>query len=134
MRRESGPSLVRIQDWEGRGPWRPGFSRRWIDEASDKPLPPPLMEEFANLDAVCAKAHRQGYHIGCAFHGWQGVLDWLTPIELKRLDAFGFKFVDASTCRILLKSDHQAVIASRTPLMALPVIPLPDKLESRRAA
>ena len=32
--------IFRVQDAEGRGPWKPGFSSQWMDEARPEWLPP----------------------------------------------------------------------------------------------
>ena len=42
--------VYRIQDEKGRGPWRPGFSIRWMD-AEGPDLPPPSLHILAKVAA-----------------------------------------------------------------------------------
>jgi hypothetical protein len=104
--------VYRIQDREGRGPWRPGFSRRWIEASSERPLPPALMDEFPGLHA----AFLPPYHYGCAVLSLnQLVCDWLLPIELDRLLRMGFAIVEIDDAEIIAESPNQVVVKRLKP-------------------
>lgn len=119
----TGQRLFRVQDREGRGPWRPGFSMGWIDPDKDDALCPPMTWEFPNWRAAVDKAAARGLaHFGCCVSGIQGVHRWFTPVELTRLRAFGFHLVDATSLTPICEGRSQILAASVQPLAWLPVI------------
>lgn len=109
----------RIQDAEGRGPWRPGFSHRWIDPMKDDSLCPPMMMEFPDWRKRVAR-HPWAVHIGCCVDGMAGVHRWFTPSELARLQGLGFYLVDATGLTPLIIGRSQIIGGSRFPLAYLP--------------
>lgn len=116
-------TLYRIQDAEGRGPWRPGFSHQWIDPDKDDSLCPPMMVEFPNWRARFTMFEARGFlHFGCCVRGIVGLHRWFTPDELERLRGFGFRLVDASTMHIVCEGKTQIIGASHWPLRWLPRI------------
>jgi len=113
-------ALVRIQDSDGRGPWRPGFSLLWI-EANGPSLGKPVHEEFEDFTEIVKKAHREGKHIGCAVR--KNKIDlWFTGHELQKLKSLGFQFVECLGCEILSESEMQAIVSHRLPLKYLPKV------------
>ena len=112
--------LYRVQDREGRGPWRPGFSIEWLDEASDRPLPVPITNEVPDFHRIVRVAHEDGLHIGCAVRGRDGVFKWFLASELTRLKELGFRLVCCNRCKILAETPTQLLIGSRSPLARLP--------------
>ena len=111
--------LLRVQDQHGRGPYRPGFSSRWVD-AFRTSQHPPIYEERPDWLDVCRRAQSRGAHAGCAVDGMESLLSWFSPMELVRLYDFGFQIVDCSSCEVLIRTQTQVVIASRLPLKRLP--------------
>lgn len=115
--------LYRIQDAEGRGPWRPGFSHMWIDPEKDDSLCPPMFDEFPDWRKAASQAARRGLvHIGCCVRGVHGLHAWFTPAEIGRLRGFGFRLVDASALTPIREGRHQIIGASRYPLAWLPAV------------
>lgn len=115
--------LFRIQDRDGRGPWRPGFSVQWIDPEKDDTLCPPMQVEFQNWQSSIRKAQSRGLsHFGCCVSGVRGLHQWFTPAELNRLRGFGFRLVSASALTPICKGRNQIIGASRLPLSFLPVV------------
>lgn len=110
--------LVRMQDDEGRGPWRPGFSRVWMTDKTPKIGAPIFMDR--RLLSVVGKAHADGLHIGCAVR-LDKISLWFTPQDVERLSSLGFFLVDASRCKVLLETDQQALVGWRKPLKKLPL-------------
>ena len=83
-------TLYRIQDAQGRGPWRPGFSVQWIDMDKDDSLCPPMMVDFPQWRKIVARAQSRGLmHFGMAVRGIHGLHRWFTPDEIQRLRGFG---------------------------------------------
>lgn len=111
--------VLRVQDHKGRGPWRPGFSETWVDAWRTSHLPP-IYQELPAFVALVNNAHRDGFHIGCAARGTEGLMAWFSPMELLRLSNRGFKVVDATGCEIIAETPHQIIIGSRKPLYMLP--------------
>jgi len=111
--------ILRIQNKQGRGPWMPGLSAKWVDSFRTAQHPPIYDERPDYLDHV-ANAHKRGMHIGCAVRGREGLLSWFSPMEIFRLYDLGFYIADASACDVLIETGTQLVIASPQPLRALP--------------
>ena len=116
MRRSSvavvADMLVRIQDCEGRGPWRPGLSAMW--DSGKAQLMPAITEEVPNLKMLM----KPGFHYGCAVRvGKVGL--WFSEDDLTNLLELGFHFVNATPCAIVIETEYQAVIASIKPLRKL---------------
>lgn len=109
----SSMSFIRVQDAEGRGPYRPGFSARWVDDDHDS-RNPSFMDEFG-WDLL-ARERRKGEHYGSALRGTRGLHRWFSVAELDRLRLLGYQVVRIKADRVLAESDAQAVIARRKPL------------------
>lgn len=108
--------VYRIQDAEGRGPFRPGFSRKWSDGyfASGMQALPTWQEEFG-ADLI-ARRGLPGEHYGSAVRKVKDLGRWFSAAEQERLRAMGFRVVSIGRVRILAESKNQVVFASRVPL------------------
>lgn len=105
--------VFRVQDQDGRGPFRPGLSCRWRDpDGNDFP---PIQIEFG-LE-WCAEIPA-GWHCGCAFRALPQMMAWFSPWECDRLDRLGYRLVALSGCRVLRESDHQLIVARERPFRA----------------
>lgn len=113
--------ILRIQDREGRGPYRPGLSQKWTDSWRTSQLPP-IYQEVPAFAALVNNAHSEGLHIGCAVRGKDALFEWFSPMEILRLREMGFGIVDATGCEILMETQHQLVIGSKAPLHKLPPV------------
>ena len=110
--------LIRIQDKDGRGPWRPNFSKIWLDKAGPD-LGLPVYEDFENFNCIIKKAHSQGKYLGCAMRE-ENLSLWFTKNEIRKLKKLGFDFVSCRNVEILAENKRQAIIASKLPLKFLP--------------
>lgn len=110
--------LYRIQDAEGRGPFRPGFSHVWLDK-NGPPLPPSIVE-MPGFSAIVARAHRQNLHIGTAVVGNEALNKWFSSDEMLRLARLGYRVVDATSCKVVARDSNQVLITSPLPLRLLP--------------
>lgn len=105
------PFVFRIQDAEGRGPYRPGTSHRWADVDGPVP-PPPFYEEFGQAIFDHFKA---GWANGCAFETMAQLTAWFSPTERARLAMLGYRIVRFRPDRILGASENQMVVSRQRP-------------------
>lgn len=111
--------IIRLQDKEGRGPWRPGFSKNWITD-NNPFIGKPIYEDFPDFTKMVQKAHKEGLHIGCAVQK-EKVGIWFTNEELNKLYDLDFQWVNCEKCDILGESDTQVIITSVLPFKFLPL-------------
>lgn len=104
--------VFRIQDAEGRGPWRPGFSHRWVEDRPDHANLHPWMAEFGpvHLRALV------GEHFGCGCMTAEQLRRWFTPSEYSTLLRYGYRCVLVDADRVLAFSDIQCVFTRAKPL------------------
>lgn len=109
--------IYRVQDREGRGPFRPGFSRRWIDPIGGSMLPP-FYEEFGAgvIEKLRAHVAKYGGSCGCGCSSLDGIGQWFTTYEQHRLDFFGYHVVCVEAQKIFAESKNQVVFWSAKPL------------------
>jgi hypothetical protein len=105
-------TIYRVQGIDGRGPWRPGFSRLWITDG-DRPLPPPWHEEF---DAASVIRAARGDVMGCGCRSLEQLREWFMQEELTRLRSLGYFVVRMQVDRVLAESSNQVVFARHQPL------------------
>ena len=105
--------VYRVQDKEGRGPYRPGFSAKWRDPNSSNEDKPPFFVEFG-WDVVGRVP--SGHHAGCAFRTMGQLRSWFSPTELERLRWLGYSVVEIEVDRVLAESQKQLVFCRVVPL------------------
>ena len=110
----SAGAVYRIQDAEGRGPYRPGFSSRWCDE--DGPIKLTFADEFGWSMASIPRRFFPGEHAGCGFRLLDQLCDWFTPAERRKLADFRYQIVLMTIDRVLAESENQVVFARMRPL------------------
>jgi hypothetical protein len=122
--------IYRVQDSEGRGPYRPGKSYRWTDE--DHYRNPPFYVEFGWTVGSIAKRWHAGEVGGCGFRSIEALKHWFSDSERSKLDALGYSIVSMKADRIIAESRNQLVFARRTPLWAdYLMVPWPDASTAR---
>lgn len=103
-------TIYRIQDDDGRGPWKPGFSGKWTRLEPDMSLQPwfftmgPVHQE-ANIDEV----------VGCGCLKKSQLKRWISEEEYRKLLKFGYKAVELKA-RVLGEDKNQCVFARERPL------------------
>lgn len=102
--------FLRVQDRDGRGPFKPGMPDRWLDpEGRDFPA---VHEEFG-LGWRDEIPH--GWHCGCAFRSVEQMRTWFSPWECERLSNLGYNLVSLRA-RPLRESAWQSIIVRPAPL------------------
>lgn len=107
--------LWRIQDHEGRGPFRPGFSHTWADAKLRQGLPPIYEDMPDGLRVALAS----GMHIGIAVRSEKSLADWFSRSERRRLKRLGYEVVSFVPDRVFAESRYQVLFGCRKPLRNL---------------
>lgn len=123
--------VYRVQDGEGRGPFRPGFSRRWFEERDS--YPPAYLEWFGDLRPIL----RDGEYGGCGCRSIEQLRQWFRPTELDTLRLFGYAVVSMDVDRVIAENENEIVFARRKPLrfgvqVEPPALPAGPTTPSRR--
>ena len=121
-------TLYRVQDLEGRGPYRPGFSDTWTDPDNDGANCPNEFtpKQIAELAAL-AKS-KFSARIAFAFRSLEQLHRWFRPAELRRLQLCGYSIVSIDADAILAETNNQVLFMRRAPLRR-GVIILPHSLQ-----
>lgn len=108
--------VYRIQDREGRGPFKPGFSRFWADEEfADGVLGLPTILQDFGADLI-TRLGRDGEHFGTAVRTPQELQKWFSNTEMAKLADLGYNPVSLRIDRVLAESSSQLVFAKSAPL------------------
>lgn len=108
-----GPDFIyRVQDIYGRGPWKPGFSHRWVETRPDHDNLPPWYVEFGRVDQQLL----YGEHGGSGCRTIEQLRRWFTESEYRKLLSFGYCAVKMQVGRILAESEIQCVFGRAKPL------------------
>ena len=105
-------TIYRIQDIEGRGPWKPGFSKQWVESRDDHDNLIPWYEQFGRVDRLAIV----GMHIGCGCRTIEQLRRWFSPNEYATLIDKKYNAVCMNVDRVLGESDIQCVFERIKPL------------------
>lgn len=105
--------VYRIQDKDGRGPWKPGFSQHWVGECDEERLAllPPIQEEFPGREFRVP-----GMHVGVGCLSQAHLREWIRSDEYQRLFQLGYRAVSFTVDRVLAEGKFQVVFARKCPL------------------
>lgn len=107
-----GGTVYRIQDKNGRGPWKPGFSHLWVEDRPDHENLPPWFFEFGPV-------HLKAFtweHLGSGCRTVEQLQRWFTESEYRKLLTWGYQAVKIEVGRVLAESDRQVFFARKVPL------------------
>jgi hypothetical protein len=104
--------VFRVQDKDGRGPWKPGFSHKWVEDRPDHDNLPPWFVEFGRVDRLVL----YGETCGCGCRTLDQLRRWFTKSEWRKLKKYGYRAVKIEIGRMLAQSDIQCVFARIKPL------------------
>ncbi len=105
-------TIYRIQDKDGRGPFKPSFSHKWIQHRSDRENLLPWFVEFGPLHKKLCTFEVGG--TGCMTIAQ--LRRWFTKKEYKKLKGYGYIAVKMDIDRILAFSEIQCFFARLKPL------------------
>ena len=116
----SGITIFRVQDKEGRGPWKPGFSLTWAEDRTAEEyefLAPFPLEVMLQLRSQAAYKH-----LGFGCLSLEQLRRWITATEYQTLQRHGYRAVQMQADSILVESPSQCVFSRSLPLaIASPV-------------
>ena len=104
--------IYRIQDDRGRGPWKPGFSHKWVRADPDMELVPWFVE-WSGFDP---RLESPNGHIGTGCKTIDQLRRWFNHDEYYTLRILGYKSVKMDVDKILRTSDRQTVFTRRQAL------------------
>jgi hypothetical protein len=109
-------TVYRVQDKDGRGPFRPGMTAQWLDA-----------EPKAHQDRLQAWTQQFGFKqicqrrkpeeaMGCACDSLNQLRLWFSETEMKELKKLGYQVVKLEADRVLGHSAEQVVFVRKRPL------------------
>lgn len=104
--------IYRVQDKDGRGPWKPGLSRYWVEDRDDHQNLIPFYQQFPSA----LRGAITGMHVGCGCRTVEQLRRWFSPVEYGRLLMMGYRSVEMDVGRILGESDIQTLFERAMPL------------------
>lgn len=117
------PIVYRIQDEDGRGPWRTGFSKKWVEKREDNSNLLTIYgdfrdsfyddEELFELFIMRIMSH-SFYGSGC--ESLVKLRRWFTESEYNTLKNYGYNCVELDVEKILLSSEIQCIFERKKPL------------------
>lgn len=93
--------IYRIQDKDGRGPWRPRFSHKWVIDRADLENLKPFFLEFPSIQL------KRGCGSGC--RTLVQLRRWFVKDEYTTLIQYGYNAVEIYINEILAESEFQVV-------------------------
>lgn len=108
-------TIYRVQDLQGRGPWKPGFSHIWSEDHTEEwYLQRPSWWEQFGMEPM--KIAITGMALGSGCLTLEGLRHWFTPAEYFSLKSLGYQAVRMEVGRILAQSPIQVVFERAKPL------------------
>ena len=127
--------IWRIQDAEGRGPFKPGMTTRWLRDEPDERLLP-VYADIPDLSERIAKARRRmngELYAGVACRSVEQLSRWFDERERQALIRLGYQCADASQCFVIGEGKSQIVIGWHLPLAFLPKVAWPTRGQTGHA-
>lgn len=98
--------VYRIQDKDGRGPWKPGFSHNWVEDREDHDNLIAAHQQFG-MNAINKILY--GEHSGTGCLSIKQLRRWFTKSEYKKLLRYGYKAVKMEVNRTIASSNIQVL-------------------------
>lgn len=119
-------TIFRYQDDEGRGPFRPGMTDRWLVEHEGKPVG--LINGLGidrlrrHVAAFSTMFPGVEFHYGFGCASLDGLFRWFTPGERRTLGQLGYHLVAMKADRVVAGNQNEFLFARRRPLRERAVI------------
>jgi hypothetical protein len=98
--------LYRVEDKERRGPYRPGFSQKWV---SDRDHPAPFFVELGISPDQIRQLFKPNESGQCGCISMDQLRLWFDCAETRRLKKLGYRIVQVVPKRIIAITDTQVV-------------------------
>lgn len=112
---DMGEIIFRVQDADGRGPWKPGFSSQWMDRTRPEWLAP-IYDELNIHPHHLGRLVPRGMNAGCGCRTMEGLRRWFSRAELRRLSRHGYSVVRIVPDKILAETATQVLFGCFTSL------------------
>ena len=109
-----GAVVLRVQDKDGRGPWKPGFSQRWVEDRPEEVYATLVPWPVQFIDVL--RRSNVGMSLGCGCRTLDQLRHWFTPGEYAKLRNLGYSAVKMEVDHVLAESDIQCVFERAKPL------------------
>ncbi len=96
--------IYRVQDKQGRGPWKPGFSPKWVRSEPDHELVPWYVD-WLGFDPRREILPKECVGCGCATI--YQLRRWFNHDEYQTLRILGYRSVEMEVDRILRQNEKQ---------------------------
>lgn len=106
-------TIYRVQDKHGRGPWKPGFSQKWVEDRPDHDNLKPYCLEFPDFAMAILRAGLDRMIVACGCRTVDQLKRWFTKGEYNTLFQYGYRAVKAPVDEIIVESDIQCVFARK---------------------
>jgi hypothetical protein len=106
--------VYRIQGKDGRGPWRPGFSHKWVDPRDDHKNLKSWVEEFRSISLPSYPEAET--HFACGCRTVEHLRRWFNTKEYRALLSHGYQAVALHAEKIIAESETQLVFMKHGPL------------------
>lgn len=104
--------VFRVQDLNGRGPFKPGFSSKWVEPRDDHQFLVPWFIDLSRVD----KQVTYGLHAGAACGSIDQLRRWFTAAEYEFLKKHGYQAYEIEVDRVIGESEIQLVFERVLPL------------------
>lgn len=118
-------TVFRYQDNEGRGPFKPGMTERWLVDHGSKPVG--LINELGVWRVRLAmetfvRKHQEIHNFGFGCESLDDIFRWFTPSERRTLDRLGYQLVAMLADDLVARNPNEVLFARRRPLSRRAVI------------
>jgi hypothetical protein len=104
--------VYRMQDIDGRGPWKPGFSHLWIEDREDHDN---LLPSYAEFSSDVFSSLRGSKYPGCGCVTLEQLKRWFTKSEYETLLKHDYQCV-AMAAIVVARSKTQCMFRRDVPL------------------
>lgn len=108
-------TTYRIQDSEGRGPFKPGTAVEWCESRIDLINLKPAHLEFDDYTDTVRELIAKGLYVSIATDTLEQLRRWFTVTEYLKLLGKGYKCYKVDQCHVAFRSDIQLLIARKCP-------------------
>lgn len=110
-------TIFRYQDNDGRGPFKPGMTDRWLVDHKSKPIGLIEVDPMKVRRAIYmfSKLNRGEHHFGFGCKTLDDLFRWFIPEERKYLKTLGYQIVSVRG-HLILGNESEVLFSRRYPL------------------